>query len=47
MSKKPSFRTPFDSYLVKQSENGTNKLTSYCFITLAKIDLENVLFSDI
>ena len=45
MSKKPRLRTPCDSEHVKQSEKLTTSLPSYCFITLAKIDLENTHLS--
>ena len=42
MSKKPCFGTPCDSQHVKESEKVTKALPPYHFITLAKIELENV-----
>ena len=42
MSKKPRFTTPFDSQHVKHSEKHPQSTSSYCFITFAKIELENL-----
>ena len=42
MSKKPRLRTTCDSQHVKQSEKLHHNSPSYCFINLAKIELENV-----